>query len=142
MITEDERHALMWLCRKYSKSKTPDDCGYCNNPIARGLNFKNATEKRKFIRQTKRQYGCIGKAMHPFKFDDGYELYTCPNKFEKEFAEYFRAYAWIEHQGIFPFGEFEDQSEKFILIMETIRTEYRKMDKEDANKMKEKWQKK
>jgi len=132
----------MWLCRKYLKSKTPADCDYCNKPEERGERFEDAESKDRAIESTKKLYGCIGRAEHPFKFDDGYQLYTCPNKYESELYQYFRAYSWYDHHGTLPFGELEDQSERLVVAMETIRTEYRKIDKEDSEKLKEKWQKK
>ena len=42
--------------------------------------------------------------------------------------EYLRAYQWVA-EGYLPFGQIADQSEKFMLAMETIRVELRKIEK-------------
>lgn len=136
-LTKEEEHGIRWLVKNSNKKlggKIPMDCDYCNKPEAR-KRFDSEEERKDFIQQTKREYGCIGKALRPFKFanDDGvYDLYTCPHKLSKEsgFGSYFRAYAWFDHKGIFPFGSFEDQSEKLITAFEIIRTEHRRNDQE------------
>lgn len=140
-LSEDEEHAIRWMIRNDSKlgHRQPRDCDYCNHPERRGVRVVTKAERRKNIHQTKRLYGCIGKAIQPCKVVNEksvYELKTCPHKVFREggIIHYFRAYSWFDQKGIFPFGDFEDQSEKLVRVFETIRTEHRRIDKELADK--------
>lgn len=126
--------SLRWLVRSTDIKEPPQSCDYCNKPeFSQGKHFKNQSDRNKHIDGTKNKFGCnTGKALVPFQFKDGSQLWKCPVKVKSEagLLDYIRAYSWLDSNNILPFGGFSDQSEKFVMAMEVIRHELRAMERD------------
>lgn len=139
MLTKDEEHAMVWWVRSISNdSMKPQNCDFCLKPESRGETFPTDEAREQSITETMESLGCLdGKpARIPYKFDDGYILTQCPHKVMREGSlhEIIRAYTWLDNHGILPFGEFNDQSERFIKACEVLRYAFRKAEQEQQER--------
>jgi len=142
-LSQDEEHALRWLVRASVRGSTPSGCDHCYNPSLSGVHTNSDEEREKWTQFERERFGCVGVAFHPFKFKDGYELFTCPHKIrtDSSLGEYFTAFSWLEKYNQLPFGELCHQSERFMQSIRAIQVEVAAIDKENAEQAKSKMRK-